>query len=472
MSLVRASFIDGSWREGTSATEVVVDDVTDGSELGRYRAAGAQDAADAVECARAAFAPWAATPVAERAALLRRTADVLEGHVEEIAQTAAREIGTPVAQGRVRHGDLAIAVLRDNADQIERLAWEERLGNSLVLREPAGVAVAITAWNFPIYQLCTKVVPALAAGCTVVVKPSELTPLTAVVFVEALVEAGLPAGVANLVIGTGPEVGEALVAHPAVDVVSFTGSTATGVRISQVAAPGVKRVALELGGKSACVLLEDAALDVAVPRFLLGWLNNSGQACAALSRLIVPRSRLAEVEAALLAGLADLRLGDPREEDAVIGPMVSEVQRARVTGYIRTGIEEGARLLTGGPDRPEGFASGHYVRPTVFSDVTSRMTIAQDEIFGPVACVIPVDSDDEAVAVANDTRYGLSGSVWSASPERALAVARRMRTGQVGVNGGAWNIQAPFGGYRHSGIGREGGRYGLDEYLEIKAVQL
>jgi len=465
-------FIGGEWRPGSAEDDVVVTSAADGAELARFPAATAADAEAAVAAARAAWPGWAARPVADRAGLLRRAADLLEKRAEEIARGCALEIGSPLAVAAGIHAHLPAAAMRDVADQVERFPHEEQIGNSLVVHEPAGVAVAITAWNYPLYQFATKVAPALAAGCTVVAKPSELAPLSTIAFFEALIEAGLPDGVANLVIGTGPEVGEPLVAHPAVDVVSFTGSTRVGMRIGELAAPGVKRVALELGGKSAALILDDADLDVAVPGAVRGWLVNNAQTCAALTRLVVPRARLAEVERRLVDVLAQTPLGHPLEEGTAVGPVISPAQRQRVVSYIESGIAEGARLLVGGVDRPEDLpADGNYVVPTVFSDVAPHLRIAQEEIFGPVLCVIPVDSEDEAVEVANGTPYGLSGAVWSSDPERATAVARRLRTGQVAVNGGAFNLRAPFGGYKLSGVGREGGRHGLAEYVETKAIQ-
>ncbi|MDN5896245.1 MAG: aldehyde dehydrogenase family protein [Nocardioides sp.] len=472
MDDVRSCYIDGAWREG-GAADVVVTSAADGVDLARFAGAGPADADAAVAAARAAWPTWAATPVTERAAVLRTAADLLEKRADEIARTAALEIGTPIRMAAGIHAQLPAAAMRDVADQAEAFVTEEQVGNSLVLRESAGVAVAITAWNYPLYQFATKVIPAIAAGCTVVAKPSELAPLTTMMLTEALEEAGLPRGVLGLLIGTGPMAGEPLVAHPEVDVVSFTGSTSVGVRIGEVAASGVKRVALELGGKSANVLLDDVDVATALPASISSWLINNSQTCAALTRMVVPRSRLAEVEQALLKDLAARPVGHPLDEDTQVGPLISPAQRERVVSYIESGVLEGARLLAGGAERPPDLPeAGNYVSPTIFTDVTPDMTIAREEIFGPVLCVIPVDSEDEAIQVANDTSYGLSGAVWSADPERALTVARQLRTGQVTVNGGAFNLRAPFGGYKFSGIGREGGRFGLDEYYETKAVQL
>ncbi|WP_235737606.1 aldehyde dehydrogenase family protein [Nocardioides alcanivorans] len=472
MDDVRGCLIDGRWQQGTSGTDVVLTSAADGTEMTRFSGAGRADAERAVAAARAAWPAWASLSVGERGAILLRTADLLEKRAAEIAQCCALEIGSPLMVAAGIHAHLPAAAIRDVVAQAEQFRLEEEVGNSLVIHEPAGVAVAITAWNYPLYQFATKVAPALAAGCTVVAKPSELAPLSTIIFFEALVEAGLPTGVANLVIGTGPDVGEPLVTHPDVDVVSFTGSTKVGQRIGELAAPGVKRVALELGGKSANVILDDADLAVAVPESVRGWLVNNSQTCAALTRLVVPRTKLAEIEEALVDVLAASQLGHPLAEGTTVGPVISAAQRDRVVGYIESGLAEGARLLAGGPERPAELPDrGNYVSPTVFTDVTPDMRIAQEEIFGPVLCVIPVDSEDEAVAVANGTPYGLSGAVWAGTEERAMSVARRLRTGQVAINGGGFNLQAPFGGYKLSGVGREGGRFGLAEYFETKAIQ-
>ncbi len=472
MRTVQATYVDGTWAPGTGTTEIEVGSAADGAVLARFQGAGGEDVARACAAAATAWPEWAATPVTDRADLLRTAAQLVEKRADELGATAAQEVGTPIRMAPIVHGHMVAATMRDVADKVESHTFEERVGSSLVLREPVGVAAAITAWNYPLYQLATKLVPALAVGCTVVLKPSEIAPLTTIGFFEALAEAGLPGGVANLVVGTGAEAGEPLVTDPRVGAVSFTGSTRTGVRIAELAAAGVTRVTLELGGKSASVLLDDADLATAVPATLHGCLLNNGQTCAALTRLIVPRARLAEVEEILAAAVGQLRVGDPRDPDTAVGPVASAAQHLRVLQHLRGALDDGATVISGGLDAPEGVpAGGYYVRPTVLR-VDPSMRIAREEVFGPVLCVIAVDSEDEAVAVANDTDYGLSGAVWSADPDRALAVARRLRTGQVAVNGGAFNISAPFGGYKRSGYGREGGRFGLDEYLETKAVQL
>jgi acyl-CoA reductase-like NAD-dependent aldehyde dehydrogenase len=333
------------------------------------------------------------------------------------------------------------------------------------------VVGAITPWNYPLHQIAAKVAPALAVGCTVVIKPSEVAPLLAIKFSEIVESLGLPAGVFNMVSGLGPVVGEAIASHPDVDMVSFTGSVRAGTRVAELAAQGVRRVTLELGGKSANVVLDDVEDLVPIVTNAVGSLSgNAGQTCSALTRLIVPRTRLREVESIAADAAAAQKIGAPTEEGVVLGPVVSATQYERVLGYIRRGVGEGARLVAGGAERPPGVEKGYFVRPTVFSDVRSDMVIAQEEIFGPVLTILPYDGEEEAVRIANDTAYGLSGGVWSGNVERAERVAREMRTGQVKVNGGAWNPTAPFGGYKKSGIGRELGALGLAEYLETKAL--
>ena len=343
-------------------------------------------------------------------------------------------------------------------DLVEDIVWQEEIGNSLVVREPIGVVGAITPWNYPLHQIAAKVAPALAVGCTVVLKPSEVAPLNAFILAEIIDEAGVPAGVFNLVTGTGPVVGEAIASHPGVDMVSFTGSTRAGRRVSELASQNVKPVALELGGKSPNVILDDADLETAVTDGVAKCFLNSGQTCSALTRMLVPRERLEEAEQ-IAAAVADaFTVGDPFGEETKLGPLVSDVQRERVRGYIRKGVEEGAKLVTGGAEAPDGLDRGYFVQPTVFSDVRNDMTIAQEEIFGPVLSIIPYDDEEDAVRIANDSQYGLAGGVWSADEERAKRVARRIRTGQVEINGGVFNPLAPFGGYKQSGHGRELGQ--------------
>ncbi|MEV5538689.1 aldehyde dehydrogenase family protein [Saccharopolyspora shandongensis] len=462
--------IGGAHVEGGEARIEVLNPATE-EVIGSVPAGTPSDVDAAVAAARAAFDRWAGTPLAERIAVARRISAGIAGRRDEIAATVTAEMGSPIKFATQVHASVPVATSAGIADVLENgFAWTEEVGNSLIVREPIGVVAAITPWNYPLHQIVAKVVPALAVGCTVVLKPSEVAPLTAAIFAEIVADAGVPAGVFNLVHGIGPVVGEALAAHPGVDMVSFTGSTRAGRRVSEVAARTVKRVALELGGKSANVVLDDADLAKAVKLGVAGCFPNGGQSCNALSRMLVPESRLAEAVELAVAASAKYTVGDPTDESTRIGPMVSEAQRDRVVDYIRKGIEEGAKLVAGGPERPEGLAKGFFVRPTVFTGVTPEMTIAQEEIFGPVLSILPYRDEDEAVRIANGTDYGLAGAVFG-SDERALAVARRLRTGQVDVNGGRFNPNAPFGGYRQSGNGREFGRHGIEEFLETKSIQ-
>jgi acyl-CoA reductase-like NAD-dependent aldehyde dehydrogenase len=465
-------FIGGSWvpSSGTGSIEVV--DSTTEDVLGTVPEGTTDDVDRAVAAARLAFPAWSATPVKERTGLLTRVSQILDERKEDLADLITHEVGMPRILSQLVQVGLPTASFASMAQVAEDFTWEQTLGNSLVVREPVGVVGAITPWNYPLHQIAAKVAPALTAGCTVVLKPSEVAPLNAFVLAEIFEAVGLPAGVFNLVTGYGPVVGEALAAHPDVDMVSFTGSTRAGRRVSEVAAATVKRVALELGGKSANVILGDADLTKAVPDGVGKCYFNSGQTCSALTRMLVPRDHLAEVEKLATATAESWTPGDPFDPETRLGPLVSAVQRERVRSYIDKGIGEGATLLTGGIEAPDGLRNGFFVKPTVFSSVTRDMTIAREEIFGPVLVIIPYDSEDEAVEIANDTDYGLAGGVWSGDADKAKSVARRLRTGQVEVNGGGFNPLAPFGGYKQSGNGREFGAFGLEEYLEVKSLQL
>jgi aldehyde dehydrogenase (NAD+) len=465
-------FIGGRWEAPAGSDRLTVVNPTTERELAAVPAGTAVDVDRAVAAARSAFPAWSATPPAERAAVLGRLAEVLATRAESIAELIATEVGSPLKFARSVQAGLPPTVLRSYAELLPDYAFSERVGNSLVLREPVGVVGAITPWNYPLHQVVAKVAAALAAGCTVVLKPSEVAPLSAYVLVEAAVEAGLPAGVLNLVPGTGPVAGEAVAAHPDVDMVSFTGSTRAGRRVSEVAAGTVKRVALELGGKSANVILDDADLVAAVKVGLANCFINAGQTCTAWTRMLVPAARHDEAVGLAVAGTEKYAVGDPLADGTRIGPLVTAAQRDRVRGYIERGVAEGATLATGGAEPPDGLDRGWFVRPTVFAGVRPDATIAQEEIFGPVLSVLPYSDEDEAVEIANGTPYGLAGAVWSADQDRAVAVARRLRTGQVDVNGGRFNPVAPFGGYKQSGTGRELGRYGLEEFLEVKSLQL
>lgn len=431
----------------------------------------AADAGEAVSAAREAFPGWSETPLDERLAYLRLTAEKLRSRGEELAQLITRELGSPLPESRRTQVGLAVTGFEGIAAAAASFEFEEAVGSSLVIREPAGVAACITPWNYPLHQITLKVASALAAGCTVVLKPSEITPLNAYLLAEIFEDINLPGGVFNMIMGRGVPAGETLVAHPEVDVVSFTGSTRAGVRIAELAASKVNRVSLELGGKSANILLDDADFRLAVPDALNRCFTNSGQSCSALTRLLVPESRLAEVEELAQAAMT-FSLGDPMMEGTDLGPLVSGEQRARVRGHITQAMQAGALLLAGGPDAPPGLPTGFFVQPTVFSRVDMAMPLAREEVFGPVLAISTYRDDAEAVSLANMSEFGLSGGVWSADRDRALGVARRLRTGQVTVNGGAYNFQAPFGGYKKSGIGRESGRFGIEEFLETKSLQL
>jgi aldehyde dehydrogenase (NAD+) len=465
-------YIDGAWvPSGGTGTIDVFGSATE-EVIGRIPEGVPEDVDRAVAAAKAAFPAWSVTTAEERAKHLTRLQEGLAGRMAELAALIATEVGMPIRLAGAIQVGLPTMVMGTYAQILSEFPFEERVGHSLVVREPVGVVGAITPWNYPLHQIVAKVAPALAAGCTIVLKPSEVAPLNAFMLAEIVDEAGLPPGVFNLVSGTGAVVGEAIAAHPDVDMVSFTGSTRAGRRVSELAAATVKRVALELGGKSANVILDDADLERAVSAGVTNCYLNSGQTCTAWTRMLVPRARLAEAESIAAAKAEAYRLGDPLSEETNLGPLASAAQRDRVRGYIRKGLEEGAKLVTGGEEAPDGLDQGYFVRPTVFSDVRPDMTIAQEEIFGPVLSIIPYDTEEEAVEIANGTIYGLAGGVWSGDAERAQRVGRRLRTGQVDINGAGFNPLAPFGGYKQSGVGRELGRHGLEEYLETKALQL
>jgi aldehyde dehydrogenase (NAD+) len=465
-------FIGGEWVEPSGADPIEVVNSTTEEVIGTVPGCTPVDADRAVAAAREAFESWSQTSREERAGYLGAIAAGLGERAEEVAATISQELGMPLKLSQMIQVGLPTAQFGSMPKLMEEIKWEEEIGNSRVLREPIGVIGAITPWNYPLNQIAAKVGPALAAGCTVVLKPSEVTPLNAFQLAEIIESVGLPAGVFNLITGTGPVVGEAIAAHPGVDMVSFTGSTRAGRRVSELASATVKPVAMELGGKSPNVILDDADLEKAVPDGVAKCFLNSGQTCSALTRMVVPRERLAEVEELAKAAAESFTPGDPFDSSTRLGPLVSETQRERVCGYIRKGEEEGARLITGGAEPPEGLERGYFVRPTVFSDVTAEMTIGQEEIFGPVLVIQPYEDEEDAIRIANSTEYGLAGGVWSADSERAIGVAKRIRTGQIEINGGAFNPLAPFGGYGQSGHGRENGRYGIEELLQVKSLQL
>ena len=465
-------YIDGTWVPSTGHGHIDVIDSTTEGVMGTVPEGTTEDVDRAVAAAKAAFPAWSALTVDARTAYLTKVAEALGAQMDSLADLITHEVGMPKTLSSLVQVGLPLNSFATAAQVASDFTWEQTVGNSLIVREPIGVVGCITPWNYPLHQIAAKVAPALAAGCTVVVKPSEVAPLNAFVLADIMDAAGVPAGVFNLVTGYGPVVGEAIAAHKDVDMVSFTGSTRAGKRVTEVAAATVKRVALELGGKSANVILPDADLAKAVPDGVSKCYLNSGQTCSALTRMLVPREKLAEVEELARGAAESFTPGDPFDGATRLGPLVSAAQRDRVRTYIDKGIGEGARLVTGGAERPEGLESGFFVAPTVFSDVTRDMTIAREEIFGPVLVIIPYDSEEEAIDIANDTDYGLAGGVWAGDPEHAKAVARRLRTGQVEVNGGGFNPMAPFGGYKQSGNGREFGAFGLEEFLEVKAMQL
>jgi aldehyde dehydrogenase (NAD+) len=464
-------YLDGTWAtsEGTGVIEVICPSTEE--VMGHIPQGSPDDVDAAVAAARAAFPAWSKTAVPERVKLLSRLCEGLGARTIDIANAVCSEMGMPLHLAMVIQVGLPIRVMGSYAMFLESFSFEERVDNSLVVREPIGVVGCIAPWNYPLHQMVAKVAPALAAGCTVVVKPSEVAPFTAFILAEAIEEAGVPPGVFNLVTGT-ELVGQAITAHPDIDMVSFTGSVSVGCRVAEAAAQRVKRVVLELGGKSANVVLDDADLKKAVAAGVTSCFLNSGQTCNSLTRLLIPTDRQAEVEELAAEVVAAYRPGDPFDSETSLGPLASASQRDRVQRYIAKGIEEGARLVTGGLGAPEGLDQGYYVKPTIFSDVRPSMTIAQEEIFGPVLSIITYDSEDEAIEIANGTDYGLAAAVWSGDPERARWVARQLVAGQVDINGGSFNPLAPFGGWKRSGYGRELGRYGFEEYLGVKSLQL
>ena len=466
-------FIGGAWVAPSGKEIIDVHDAGTGAVMGRVPLGDEKDVDRAVAAARGAFDAWSSTPSAERASYLEKISANLKARADEIARLIAQEVGMPIKLSARIQAGLPIANFANYAKLVKDFQFEGRVGNSVVVREPVGVVAAITPWNYPLHQIALKVAPALAAGCTVVLKPSEVAPFNAFALAEAIEAAGLPKGVFNLVTGTGAQAGEALVRHPGVDMISFTGSTRAGKRISELASQSIKRVALELGGKSASVILDDADLPAAVKSTVNGCYLNSGQTCTALTRMLVPQSRYDEAAKLAAEAAAGFTVGNPLDEKTRLGPLSSKAQLERVKSYIKKGVDEGAELIAGGAEPPAGApAGGYYVRPTVFGKVKNSMTIAQEEIFGPVLAIIPYKDEEDAIRIANDSPYGLAGAVWSNDDARAQRVARRIRAGQIDVNGGAFNMNAPFGGFKQSGHGREAGVYGLEEFLEYKSLQL
>ena len=465
-------YIDGAWvaPRGTGTIDVL--SASTEAVIGRVPEGTADDVDAAVAAARAAFEGWAAMPPAERGACLARIHEGLKARSDEIGKVIAGEVGMPLKLATRIQAGSPTYIFGLYAKMAASFEFESTAASSIILREPVGVVGAITPWNYPLHQIAAKVAPALAAGCTVVLKPSEVAPLNAFILAEVIDAARLPKGVLNIVTGYGPVVGEALARHPDVDMVSFTGSTRAGKRVSELAARTVKRVALELGGKSAAIVLDDADLAAAIKGTVNACFLNSGQTCAAHTRLLVSERRYEEAARLAVETAATFSVGDPFGGTAKLGPLISATQRERVRTYIAKGVAEGAQLLLGGPGAPEGLDKGYYVKPTVFGRVDPKSTIAQEEIFGPVLSIITYKDEDDAGRIANDTIYGLGGGVWSASNDHAVRVAKRLRTGQVDINGAPFNAMAPFGGYKQSGRGRELGRQGMEEYLEYKAVQI
>jgi aldehyde dehydrogenase (NAD+) len=467
-----AFFIGGAWVPATGRDTLSVVDPSTEQELTTVPAGTEQDIDAAVAAAKAAFEPWASRTPADRAAVLTAAADALEARTDEVARLISSEMGTPLAFSVAVQVGNPVRVLRSYAQILADYSFEEQIANSLVVKEPIGVVGAITPWNYPLHQVVAKVAAALAAGCTVVLKPSEVAPLSAFALAEVFEQVGLPAGVFNLVTGVGPVVGEAIARHPDIDMVSFTGSTQAGKRVMAVAADTVKKVSLELGGKSAFVILDDADLGKAVKVGLANCFINGGQTCTAWTRMLVPADKYDEVLELAKAGAGKYPVGEPSAEGTRVGPLANANQYKKVVGYIEQAVADGATVVVGGPERPAGLESGYYVQPTVLAGVEPGSRVEQEEVFGPVLAVIAYADEDDAARIANDTPYGLSGGVWSGDQERAVRFARRMRTGMVDVNGGRFNPLAPFGGYKQSGNGRELGEYGLEEFLEVKSLQL
>jgi acyl-CoA reductase-like NAD-dependent aldehyde dehydrogenase len=464
-------YYDGAWQQPSTADATDVISSATEAPIGRVPRGSADDVDRAVKAARRAFdTVWSRTTVDERAAWLEKLGSAMKARVPQAAEAIAHEVGTAIGYATKVQVEFPVSMISLNGKFLREAKLEEELGNSLVVKEPVGVVGCITPWNYPLHQVVAKVGPALAAGCTVVLKPAELAPLSAMMLAEAAHEIGLPAGVLNIVCGSGRVVGEAIVAHPGVDMVSFTGSLEAGRSVASLAGQGIKKVCLELGGKSAFVVLDDAPFEKAIPAGVNNCMQNSGQTCSAWTRMLVPRARQADAIDLAKAQLAKLTLGDPFDGKTRLGPLASAHQRDTVLGYVDKGRQEGAQLVAGG-DRPASLPRGFYVEPTIFANVDNRMAVAQEEIFGPVLAIVPYDSEDQAIEMANDSIYGLAGGVWAGSADRALAIARRLRTGQVDVNGGRFNPLAPFGGYKKSGIGRELGPLALDEFFQLKAIQ-
>ena len=463
-------YINGEWVEPTTSETIDVINPATEQSIGQVAMGGAADVDKAVAAAKAAFETFSQTTKEERIALLEAIVAKYVERMGDVATAISEEMGAPLGLANKAQAPAGAGHFMTTIKVLKEYEFEEDIGTSHIIKEAAGVCGFITPWNWPINQIACKVAPAIAAGCTMVLKPSEVAPYNAILFAEILDAAGVPAGVFNLVNGDGPVVGGTLSAHPDVDMMSFTGSTRAGVEVAKNAAPTVKRVAQELGGKSANIILDDADFGKAISRDVFGLVTNSGQSCNAPTRMLVPMSRMDEAAAVAKAAAEKVKVGDPNAEDTMIGPVVSEVQYNKIQALIQAGIDEGARLETGGTGRPDGLNAGFYIKPTVFSHVTNDMTIAQEEIFGPVLTMIGYEDEEDAIRIANDTVYGLSGYISSENTDRAKNIARKIRTGNIHLNGAPADQNAPFGGYKQSGNGREWGRYGLEEFLETKAI--
>ena len=463
-------YYDGAWQASSGTETIAVISSATEQEFARVPRGTPEDVDRAVKAARRGFESWSRLAVEERAQWLEKLADAMKKRAPQIAEAISHEVGTALGYATKVQVEFPIMMIGMNAKFIREAKLEEELGNSIVYKEPIGVVGCITPWNYPLHQIVCKIAPALAAGCSVVLKPAEMAPLSAFFLADAAHEIALPKGVFNIVSGSGRVVGEAIVAHPGVDMVSFTGSLQAGRRIASVAGDGIKKVCLELGGKSAFVVLDDAPFEKAIPAGVNNCMQNSGQTCSAWTRMLVPRARHDEAVEMAKAQLAKLTLGDPFDKNTRLGPLASAAQRDTVLEYIDKGKQEGATVVAGG-GRPANLPKGFYVEPTIFANVDNKMTVAQEEIFGPVLSIIPYDSEEEAIAMANDSQYGLAGGVWAGTQERALDVAKQLRTGQVDINGGRFNVLAPFGGYKKSGIGREIGPLAIEEFFQLKSIQ-
>lgn len=464
-------YINGKWVKAEGTEKIKVVNPSTEEIIGYIPAGNKEDVDHAIKSAKEAFITWSKSGIEKRMEILNSLSTLFKERGEELAQIITSEVGTPIGYSRTAMVGTPRVVARSYAKILETYDWEEEVRNSLIIKEPVGVCAFITPWNFPLHQIIGKVAPAIAAGCTMILKPSKEAPLSAFILAEIFDEIGLPAGVFNLVTGHGSEIGEYLAKHSDVDMVSFTGSTGAGVAVSHAAADSVKRVTLELGGKSANVALEDVDPILFAKKAIQACHQNSGQTCSALTRLIIPKEMEEEICRVIVERNDNYKVGNPLDEETRCGPMVSAKQQISVTNYIQRGIDEGATLISGGVGMPEGLTRGFYVKPTVFKDVSREMTIWREEIFGPVLVIKTYENEEEALELANDSVYGLSGGVWSQDEERALKFARNMRTGQISINGGFFNVNAPFGGYKTSGNGRELGVHGLEEFLELKSIQ-